>query len=260
MSQHAIFPMKYLNVTQRYGIGTHVGSYAIDNAGKDRGIDDVYAPFDCVVKKIWPNGNTVWFQSLAPVLCADGSTSTVTMSFTHDNSVAAMAVGKTFKQGEIIYQEGTAGNATGNHVHIEVSKKPFSGTGWHQNSQGRWVINDGVKPEAVFALRNVTTINSGGLVWKAETPRGGGAMPITREQEQVLALMATGSVPGKDYNYRFTGLENTQANIDKLLQFWQAQANGAGGLAAQLKSAKAAHTAPVVSRQDALKYINDNLK
>lgn len=166
MSQQALFPMRHLNVTRKYGIASHVGSYAVDLAGKDTKIDDVYAPFDCVVKKVWPNGNTVWFQSLAPVKCADGSMSIVTVSMTHDNSVTGMYLGRIFKQGAVIYQEGTAGNATGNHVHLEASKKPFRGTGWHQNSQGFWVINDGAKPESIFVLQNVTVINGGGIIWK----------------------------------------------------------------------------------------------
>ena len=37
----ALFPMRVLNITQGYGIGTHRDSFAIDNAGKDGGIDGV---------------------------------------------------------------------------------------------------------------------------------------------------------------------------------------------------------------------------
>lgn len=47
---------------------------------------------------------------------------------------------------------------------------------------------------------------------------------ITKEQEEVLATMQTGSYPGKDYNYQFTGLPLTQGNLDKMLQFWSGQA------------------------------------
>ncbi len=46
---------------------------------------------------------------------------------------------------------------------------------------------------------------------------------ITKDQENVLAIMATGSYPGKDYNYQFTGLPLTQTNLDHMLQFWQGQ-------------------------------------
>lgn len=36
----------------------------------------------------------------------------------------------------------------------------------------------------------------------------GGDMPITKEQENELSILATGSYPGKDYNYKFTGTTN----------------------------------------------------
>jgi hypothetical protein len=46
---------------------------------------------------------------------------------------------------------------------------------------------------------------------------------ITKQQEQVLSTMQTGSLPGKNYNYRFTGKPLTQANLDALLNFWKKQ-------------------------------------
>jgi hypothetical protein len=55
----------------------------------------------------------------------------------------------------------------------------------------------------------------------------GGDMPITKEQEQVLALLATGSIPGKDYNYPFVGT----SNVDGMLNFWKGQAVGNPGRA-----------------------------
>jgi hypothetical protein len=44
---------------------------------------------------------------------------------------------------------------------------------------------------------------------------------ITRAQEQVISIMQTGALPGKNYNYRFTGLPLTQANLDAMLNFWK---------------------------------------
>lgn len=46
---------------------------------------------------------------------------------------------------------------------------------------------------------------------------------ITKEQEIVCAEMQTGSPPGVNYNYQFTGLTLTQTNLDKMLQFWSSQ-------------------------------------
>lgn len=64
-------------------------------------------------------------------------------------------------------------------------------------------------------------------------------MPITKEQEITLSLMATGSNPGNDYDYRFTGKPNDQATLDAMLQFWQGEATAPYGLAGQLKASQA---------------------
>ena len=47
-----IFPSKYMRITQGYMEGSHQDSYAIDNAGKDIGISDLYAPYTGIIKKI----------------------------------------------------------------------------------------------------------------------------------------------------------------------------------------------------------------
>ena len=67
--------------------------------------------------------------------------------FAHDNDVSNLFVGKEIKQGEVFYHEGTKGNATGNHCHIECGKGIFTDNGWHKNSNGYWSINNGKRPE-----------------------------------------------------------------------------------------------------------------
>lgn len=46
---------------------------------------------------------------------------------------------------------------------------------------------------------------------------------ITKEQENALSVMQTGSYPGKDYDYRFTGKDLVQVNLDALINFWSSQ-------------------------------------
>ena len=60
-----LFPSKYIRITQGYNEGTHKDSYAIDNAGKDSEISDIYAPFTGIIKKIYSNdANEVWLESI----------------------------------------------------------------------------------------------------------------------------------------------------------------------------------------------------
>lgn len=156
-----IFPSKYLRITQGYNEGTHKDSYAIDNAGKDSGISDIYAPFTGIIKKIYTNdANEVWLESIDKVEYPDGTVDYLTVMFAHDNDVSNLFVGKRIKQGEVFYQEGTKGNVTGNHCHIECGRGKFNGTGWHKNNSGYWSINNSKKPEECFWLDDSITVLS----------------------------------------------------------------------------------------------------
>lgn len=51
---------------------------------------------------------------------------------------------------------------------------------------------------------------------------------ITKEQEQVLSIAVTGDMPGLGYNYRHTGKDLTQVNVDELVNFWNTQSQVPG--------------------------------
>lgn len=157
-----LFPSKYIRITQGYNEGTHKDSYAIDNAGKDSEISDIYAPFTGIIKKIYSNdANEVWLESIDKVIYPDGTIDYMTIMFAHDNNIDNLFVGKRIKQNEVFYQEGTKGNVTGNHCHIECAKGKFSGTGWYKNNSGYWSINNGKKPEECLWIDDsITVLNS----------------------------------------------------------------------------------------------------
>lgn len=46
-----IYPLKNMRITQGYEEGTHIDSFAIDDAGLDSGIESIYAPFTGTIKK-----------------------------------------------------------------------------------------------------------------------------------------------------------------------------------------------------------------
>lgn len=51
--ERPIYPLKNMRITQGYGEGTHVDSYAIDDAGENTSIEEVYAPFSGTIKKMY---------------------------------------------------------------------------------------------------------------------------------------------------------------------------------------------------------------
>ncbi len=156
--EKAYFIMDYYRVTQGYGpkSSNHKNTYAMDFGGKDTGIDDIYAPFTGVIKKIYSksgSANTVWLESREPVLCANGVTTYLTCIIAHDDDVSDLKVGQVVKQGEVFMQEGRSGKATGNHVHFELSDKKLSKTGWSRNKYGKLQINNPVKPNEYLFLK-----------------------------------------------------------------------------------------------------------
>lgn len=145
--EFCIFPMQCINITQRANSPfSHKNLQALDIAGKDSGIESVYAP--CTVKALakWGTSNTVIFGSCdergkaTAVITENGDKRIVSFAFTHDNSISEINIGTVYKSGAKIYEEGTKGNATGNHVHMEVAE------GWqykkHLKSDGTWELDN----------------------------------------------------------------------------------------------------------------------
>ena len=163
--QRAYFPMNVINLTQGYGdkTSTHKYSYALDLAGKDSGSDDVFAPFDCKITKLYQpsdtknHANTVWLTSLNEVECANGYKGYLTISITHPSEISKMKLGTIYKQGDKICTEGKTGNASGNHIHLEVGKG--KNCGW-ENIKNNWIITNKVKPEEYLFIKKNSTIKN----------------------------------------------------------------------------------------------------
>ena len=165
--EKAILMMDYLNISQKAGGEfSHKGDKALDITGQDRGIDTLKAPFTGTIKRIYPNANTVWLESNDKVMYADGTIDYMTVMTLHDNDISNLKVGNVIKQGTPYYDEGSTGNATGNHIHLSVGKGKFSGTGWYQNQYGSWCINNQYDVHKALFLSNTTKIiNGGGYNW-----------------------------------------------------------------------------------------------
>lgn len=165
--EKAVLMMDYLNVTQgAYNNFSHKGDCALDIAGKDGGRDDLRAPFTGTIKKIYSSCNAVWLESNSKVKYADGTEDYMTLLICHDNSVTSLYVGKVVNQGQVFYQEGTKGYATGNHIHLTISKGKFTGSGWHQNEYGTWVANNQyLVHKGLFLDSKTKIINDGGYNW-----------------------------------------------------------------------------------------------
>lgn len=181
-----IYPSKYMRITQGYNVGSHIDSYAIDEAGIDSSISILNAPFTGIIKKIYPqDANEVWLESLEPVEYPDGTKDYMTIMFAHSNDVSNLFVGKRINKNEPFYTEGTKGQATGNHCHIECGKGKFTGSGWYKNNGGSFSINNKKKPEECLWIdETITVINSNNINFKRiETQNESNSnAPLTEKQ------------------------------------------------------------------------------
>ena len=166
--EKAMYPSKIMRITQKDHEGTHAACWAVDEACENGNISSLFAPFTGKIKKIYAkDANEVWLESIDPVLYADGTKDYMTIMFCHDNDVSDLYVGKIIKQGAIFYQEGTRGNATGNHCHFECGRGRFTDSGWHKDSAGYWSINNGKKvTECLFIDDTYKILNAKGYVFK----------------------------------------------------------------------------------------------
>ena len=164
--EKAVFGMDTLNVSQGMNSNfSHQGTLALDVCGKDSGIESMRAPFTGTIKRIY-KGYVVWLESNNKVKYADGTEDYMTIMVMHDNDTSDLKVGQVIKQGQVFFQEGTKGYATGNHIHLACGKGKFSGTGWYKNSKGQWCINNQYDiTKALFLLNSCNVKNNGGYNW-----------------------------------------------------------------------------------------------
>lgn len=209
------FPMEIMNITQGNNVGTHLGTNALDNAGKDTGIEETIVPFDMIYKAhdTAANGNAVWFESAKKVLFADGDIDYATIMALHDNYIQDIlnlaAKGYVFKQGETFGDEGTAGKAFGNHLHFEIAKGKFTHC-YDQNAQGVWHLPNNVSADLACVTDGTTIINKGNLKNWVDSSKVGNSTPSTSEGVEVL-----NSIPSDFVYENATFYPNTTIKIRK---------------------------------------------
>lgn len=177
-----VFGMHDLNITQA---GTLLDgkphyshpNYALDLAGSDSGVDywknkESDTCFYCSGYFGTRNtGNTRFFVSCdskgkqTPIMCADGKARIITLALTHSNKDYQLY--RLYHPNEIMYQEGTAGRATGNHIHLEVAEG-FQKTKYWDVKLKVYRMKGEMDPRKAFYILDGYTkvVNTQGLVFK----------------------------------------------------------------------------------------------
>lgn len=123
-----LFPLEYMNISQGEG-ESFSHDLAMDFLGwgaNGRILNcPYYAPCSCkCVAHFGSSDNATW-ESLDKVHLPDGTLSKVTFCFNHDP--LPPAIGTILTQGDIIGHTGTAGYATGDHMHFNTAIGPYDG-------------------------------------------------------------------------------------------------------------------------------------
>lgn len=144
--------MACLNITQgRYGGYSHKNLNAYDLAGMDSGIDRFKTFNDLEVIGVHEYSRT----GFANTVCFFDALNDVTLALTHMNSIPSECkVGKVYHAGDTIYYEGTKGNATGNHIHLEVGRGKQTGK---VKINGTWQLKDLINIEDYFYIDDTYT-------------------------------------------------------------------------------------------------------
>lgn len=177
-----VFGMHHLNISQ---CGTLIDgkphyshpNYALDLCGQDSGIDFYFNKesetfFYCTgAFGTRATGNTRFFATCdnkgkpKEVLCSDGKKRVITLAMTHSNK--DFLIGKIYAPQSVLYEEGTAGRATGAHIHLEVAEGWQKTKYWDTRLKVYRMKGEFNPVDAFFILDGYTTVvNTQGLSFK----------------------------------------------------------------------------------------------
>ena len=178
--EYAIYPFRYMNITQRHDQGNHIAhwnssanysDFPWDEALEDGGRSYFEPQNDFIVEEILGLGNnttnTVRLKSINKIFVPfkdEPDYLCLTLSHMNEDNLQQLYVGQILGKGSKILLEGTDGFATGNHFHVTANLGKYYG--FLQNSNGTWCFtyHKSLQPEQAFYIDNLYTnvINSAG--------------------------------------------------------------------------------------------------
>lgn len=159
-----LFPLEYMNISQdEYGSYSHTGILAIDFLGWNSNGRVLhcpyYAPCSCTCLATTSDNNRIW-QSNNKVHLADGTLDYVCWVQAHDNT--PLPIGTVLTQGELLGRTGTAGNVSGDHLHLNVARGLYSGWDHSQNDRQ---LNNSIHIYNAMYVNDTVIINGENHNW-----------------------------------------------------------------------------------------------
>lgn len=165
-----LFPLEYMNASQEEGGGySHAGTLQMDFLGWGsfgRIFNcPYYAPCTCRCVAISDqSANNRIYQSVNQVHLADNTLGIVTFEVAHDNN-PPHNIGDVVGQGQLLGRTGTAGNVTGDHLHFQVARGPYSG--WEQvPPNNNWQLVNEAHIYDICYVNDTTIVNGYNYNWR----------------------------------------------------------------------------------------------
>lgn len=164
--EYLLFPKKTYFLTQGYGKGSYSHTYriALDVSAAGGGKKEIYAPFSGTVRKRYVSNlrvaYTIWFVSDEKVMCADGKMRYAVIMMTHPNEIKNIAVGKKYKQGDYMFNDGTTGGVAA-HLDFEIAvydNKNDMKIDWYQVKDGSYALYNSVDPTKYMVMSDDTLV------------------------------------------------------------------------------------------------------
>ncbi|MEE1125348.1 MAG: hypothetical protein U0L18_05350 [Acutalibacteraceae bacterium] len=165
-----LFPLEYLYMSQDEGGDySHAGTLAMDFLGWSASGRvyhcNYYAPCSCTCIASTESANRIW-QSDNQVHLADGTLSVVTWVVAHDN--LPPAVGTHLHQGDRMGATGTAGQATGDHLHLNIARGAYAN--WERvPPNNNWQLKNSIHIYDACYVNDTTIVQGYGHNWVTYT-------------------------------------------------------------------------------------------
>ena len=161
-----VFGMHHLTVTQLPKGDFSHPNLAMDLAGQDPGVDFWFAKccdWKCIAGE-WGSGTYFFIPCDSKgnhinIMCADGKQRKVTIALTHSlKKWVKTERGKIYAKNQPMYEEGTKGKATGNHIHLEIAEG-YKTTKTYDSKLGVYTMGNELDPTKMFfVLDGYTTV------------------------------------------------------------------------------------------------------
>ncbi len=200
MKEYAIYPFRYMNITQRHDQGNHAPHWQgvtnwsdkpWDEACQDVGRSYFEPQNDFIIEEVLGlnddlTTNTVRLKSVNKLYIPYKSEPDylyVTLTHMNEDNLRQVSQGQILKKGTKILLEGTDGYATGNHFHTTANLGKYYG--FLKNNNGKWCFTyeKSLLPNEAFYLDSSYTdvIYSREYAFQPVPKDEGVGLPVTRD-------------------------------------------------------------------------------